>query len=176
MKFQRGDLLLVRNYSWVGGRIRQLTNSPYNHVGMFVTPRIVAEAKFSGVALTPLSKFIQSKQKGKLDFAVWRWKNVTPKQIEIMVDYVEQQVGCKYDFLQLLCLGVYIILGVPLTIEPIDLRHSWICSELVAEAADTAKIRLSDKIDPDNTAPGDIVKSGLLYRVYFSDQERMGSN
>ena len=58
----KGNLLFVKNYTWLGNRIRSLTNSEFNHIGIFVDNNELVEATlFGGVVQSSLDKFKQLK-------------------------------------------------------------------------------------------------------------------
>jgi len=163
---KKGDLLLVRHNSIIGKLIRAKTGGTYNHIGVFENSDTVIEAKIiMGVSRTLMDVYKKAKEKGKLDYAVYRFKNVSKKKIDGIVAYCAKEVGRKYDWPQLIVLGLYLILGIPRKYEPIDLRHRWLCSELVAEACYSVGIKFSNVIDPDNIAPADIEKSDIVERV-----------
>ena len=109
---QKADLLLVRNTGILSARIRALTHCYYNHVGIFVSENEVVEATFRGVYLSPLSKFDELVKKGEAEYCVLRYSGITEEQQNKVCEFVKSQVGHKYDILQLIWLGIYIIFGI----------------------------------------------------------------
>lgn len=162
---KEGYLIFIRNYSWFGNRIRQLTNCEYNHVGIFIDERNIIEARFVGVEKTPLDKFLGLVIERKLDFDIYKFKNISERQLGIMLRFIKKEVGRKYDFIQMLNLGLFLFFGVKRDLEPIDNSKKWFCSELIAEGAYEAGIRFHENIDPDNITPADMLNSGLLEKV-----------
>lgn len=163
---KRGDILVVRNIGWLSKAIRVLTKGYYNHVGVFISETELVEATFKEVAVSPLAKFVDMYNNRQCEFAIYRPKNATPDQIDMIVDFAEAQVGRKYDFAQLLSIGLFICFKVGRKHEPIDLRKYWICTELVGEAYESAGIRLDDKIDSDSLSATEITNSKHLERVF----------
>jgi len=161
----RGDILAIKHYSWFGSRIRKVTNAEYNHVAMFLDDEWLVEATFKGVKKTHITDYLEREYKGKLEVDIYRITNITDIERDLMLLFLEDKIGKKYDFLQLLTLWVFIVLGISRRIEPIDNTHKWICSELIAESAYSAGIRFSEKIDPDCIAPADIVNSPRVEKI-----------
>jgi len=161
----RGNLILVKHYNFMSWLIRKITKSEYNHIGLLVTDDVVIEAQFGGVTLTHLSEFKEKQNQGKLSYDVYRIKKITEIQKTSMIEAASRELGAKYDFAQFFSLGTMLLTKITRRIEPIDIRHRWICSELVAEAAYEAGIRFHENIDPDSTTPSDIANSPILEKV-----------
>ena len=157
--YKTGDLLLVKNYSFIGNMIRKILDSEYNHVGLFVTDDEVIEATFKGVYKTDISKFEELRDKNKLEFNIYRFREITETQLILMIDYALGNVGMKYDFWQLITLYLFFLLHINRKIEPIDVCNAWICSELIGESAEHAGIRFQGNVDSDNITPKDIYTS-----------------
>jgi uncharacterized protein YycO len=165
---RKGDLIFVRNYNFIASAIRVVTKGEVNHVAMFKSDREIIEAKFGGVAVTPYNVFVNDEKLGKLDYAIYGWKEgaVSEEAIDGMIAFMERQIGRKYDFLQLLSIAFFLLFKISLKIEPIDIRQAWLCSELVAEAAYPYGIQFDAKVDPDNMSPQDIMTSDVLEKIY----------
>lgn len=162
---RRGDLLFAANNSFIGREIRNFTNCPYNHIGIFSDSGYIVEAKFSGVEETALSEFVKSRDAGKLEFNIFEFtEEISEEQIEVMVRFCEMEIGTSYDWLQFLSLAFMFLFKITRRIEPFDERHAWLCSELIGEAAYTADIEFIEDVDPDNITPADIINSGLVRR------------
>ena len=162
---QKGDIVLVRNTGWLSTAIRYLTKGYYNHTGMFISSDEIIEATFKKVEINALSILIDMSVTNKCEFSVYRPINLTQEQIDIMVDFAEAQVGDKYDFVQLICIGLFILFHIGRKHQPLDARKAWICTELIGEAFLAAGIKLDDKIDPDALSPAEIANSKHLQRI-----------
>ncbi|MBN1467738.1 MAG: hypothetical protein JW924_03350 [Fusobacteriaceae bacterium] len=161
----KGDILAVKHYSWMGSRIRKATNCDYNHVAMFIDDEWIVEATFAGVKKTNIDDYIKRQKQNKLSLSIFRINDLTEKQLNLMCLFLEDQIGTKYDFIQLIVLWVFLVLGISRRLEPIDNSHKWICSELIAESAYNAGIRFSEKVDPDCTSPADILYSKKVKKL-----------
>jgi uncharacterized protein YycO len=161
----RGDIILVKNYSFLGRQIRKVTGGNYNHVGMFISNNKLIEAMFSGVKITDITGYEIARAEGKLDFDIYRFKNISQHQIDTTTSFLLDQVGCKYDFLQLLSIFIFFVFHINRTIEPIDIRKAFICSELIAKALEIANIKISEEVDVDNITPFDIEYSEKLEKI-----------
>lgn len=161
----RGDILLIRTDTFIGGQIRKMTDSYFNHVGMFISETEIIEASMLGVKTTAFSKFEKQQQNGKLDYGIYRVKDMTTKQSEIMANFLIQKIGSTYDFIQFLSLLLFFIFKWNREKEPVDVPNAFICSELMSGALDKAGLKFSDNIDKDCITPADIEKSKILERV-----------
>jgi len=162
-----GDILLVRHYSFIGKMIRKITDCEYNHVGVFVTPTQIVEATFGGVKLTDISDYEHRKRKRKLDYDIFTFKQpLTYRQKEIIVNFCVDKIGEKYDFFQFISLFFFFLFHINRKdIDPIDCRHAFICSELVAEAFEKAGVTFNSNIDIDNVTPADIARSDIIRKI-----------
>jgi len=162
----KGTLILVRNKGIVSYLIRKLTNSYWNHVGIIENEDTVIESTFGrGVARTDLIDFLNDSKAKKLEFALYKIKDITEEQADTMVKFISQRVGHKYDFFQFISLFFMLILKITRRSEPMDYTSKWLCSELIAECAYQAGIKFHKNIDPDNITPGDIASSDITIRV-----------
>lgn len=166
----RGDLLFVRRHGFIGWCIRRITSSRYNHVGVInydykTGVKTVIEAAFGGVREIPLDKYFQDIERRVCKCAIYRFKVISDAQINGIIDFMSQKIDNKYDYLQLICLALFLLFHITRRIEPIDICDAWICSELVAEASESVGLRLSDKIDSDCITPQDIVTSERIIKV-----------
>lgn len=162
----RGSLILVRNKGFVGYLIRKVTNSYWNHVGIVEDDKTIIESTFkNGVVRTDLNDFINDSKAKKLEFALYRIKDISNEQIDTIVKFVSDRIGHKYDFFQFISLFFMFLLRVTRRIEPIDNTNKWLCSELIAEGAYQAGIKFQENIDPDNITPEDIASSDIVVRI-----------
>jgi len=163
----KGCLILIRNSGIVSKLIRKLTHSEWNHVGIFENNNHIIESTFrNGVVRTKFINFLEEKKQGKIEnFDIYKIKDITEDQKNIMVQFIIERIGHKYDFFQFICLGLMLLVGLTRKIEPIDDTNKWLCSELIAEGAYQAGIKFHENIDPDNITPGDIVSSKITIKI-----------
>jgi len=162
---RKGNLILVRHYNLMSSLIRKITKSEFNHIGIFVDEENIVEVKFGGVAKTSFLDFEMAKAENKLDYAIYKIKDITEEQINIMTTFANTEIGAKYDFAQFISIGLMLLTGCTRRIEPFDNSNRWICSELISDGAYFAGIEFYENIDPDNMSPGDIAKSPIVERV-----------
>ncbi|MHA1437856.1 MAG: YiiX/YebB-like N1pC/P60 family cysteine hydrolase [Promethearchaeota archaeon] len=162
---KKGYLILIKHHNLISSFIRRITNSEYNHVGIFVDEENIIEVKFGGVVKTQFKEFKKAKENKKLEYAIFKIKNITDDQIEIMTTFAKSELGARYDFAQFISIGLILLTGCTKRIEPLDNRNKWICSELISDGAYFAGIKFYENIDPDNISPGDIAKSQIVERV-----------
>jgi len=162
----KGCVLAVKNKGWLSWLIRKIIKCDYNHVGVFVDDERVVESTFRGVYITPFEVFKKRKENGEIyDYAVFEVIGVSEEQKEKVAQYVLNEVGGGYDLVQLFNIGLFMFLNIARIVEPIDIRHAWVCSELVAEAYESVGIRFIEDVDPDLITPADIVCSKLVRRI-----------
>ena len=159
-----GDLILVHHRDFLGTLIRFFTKGYWNHIGLFKDSQIIIEARYVGVTETSFEDYISRSKLKKLQFSLYRI-NTSIKNKKLMIKFMENEIGRKYDFLQVINLGLWLLFKINRNIEPIDLRHSWFCSELIAEAAYSINLRFSNNIDPDLIEPNDILHSPLVRKL-----------
>ena len=163
----RSNLLLVRTNTFVGKKIRGITNSYYNHVGIFIDDETIIESKNGvGVILTPFKKFKELKAKNKIDFAIYRFKQpLTDNEFAVIESYLRSQVGKKYDIMQFLSLLIFFIFHVNRKVNPIDIENAFICSELIGKALALVNIFFIQEIELDNLTPKDIEDSSIIEKL-----------
>ncbi|MHA1304500.1 MAG: YiiX/YebB-like N1pC/P60 family cysteine hydrolase [Candidatus Heimdallarchaeaceae archaeon] len=157
-----GKLLFVKNNSLIGSWIRRVTNSEYNHVGIFVSKDNIIESRFVGVEETPFSRFKLLKEQKKLDYKIYRIKPEFQKYVDKIIFFVRMQLGKKYDFIQMLALYIFLLFRIKRTIEPIEYGERWLCSELIAEAFEYSGLKIYKEIDSDQITPGDLLRSDFI--------------
>lgn len=163
---KKGDIILIRNYTWFGKRIRQVTKGEYNHIGMFVSDNKIVEATMAkGVVISNLSKFEILRKKGKVDFTIYQIKNITEEQRQGMTEFLLDKIGQRYDFFQLIALLFFFSFRINRKYETIDVKKRFICSELLAEAGDKVGIQFKQGVDKDNITPCDIEQSDIIERI-----------
>ena len=161
------DLILVRTNTFIGKKIREITNSYYNHVGMFIDDENIIESKNGvGVIITPFKKFKELKAKNKIDFAIYRFKQpLKLNELKMVGEYLRSQVGKKYDIMQFLSLLIFFIFHVDRNVNPIDIENAFICSELIGKALALINIFFIQEIELDNLTPKDIEDSSIIEKL-----------
>ena len=157
-----GNLIFVRDETFLSWIIRTITKSYYNHIAILISETEVLEALPNGVFITPLSSYEDREFSHKLEYRIFEVDGMTKEQVYKVIEFSKKEVGKKYDFLQLVSIYFFYLFGIPKKYEPIDVTEAWICSELVAEAFEYAGIKFSNDINSDNMTPKDILNSNLL--------------
>ena len=91
--FQKADILLSTTDAKVSGAIRFGTGSDYSHAAVYVGSGGMIEAVGNGVRFVTLDV-------GTADNSithVYRRRNLTPQQADLVCQYARQQVGKDYD-------------------------------------------------------------------------------
>jgi hypothetical protein len=176
-----GDILLfhVGGFSIISAAIRWLTESYWNHVGMYDGEGHVIEALMGrGVVKTPLEKYIKNKS---LTVVAVRFKEEAfanqeeyNKGILIAAARMEAKVGTKYDLGAIVGLWIKLVLAgtwkkgkqyVPVIGNPFQRRERVFCSELICESCWMISslypmpFQGTTKQKCDTTTPGDIAKA-----------------
>ena len=160
MTIQRGDLIFVKNKGFLFDKIRKLLNCEYDHIGIMLTDNTLIDATpFKGVAVRSLKEFYNC------NVAFYRLKEDYRKHIEDMLSYCSSNVGCKYDLLQIISLYFLIIFNIKKTFDPLDIARAFVCSELIAQAAEFSGFKFNSYIATDRLTPTDIQYSEVLERV-----------
>ena len=160
-----GYILAQKNYSFFGNQIRKLTKCEYSHVGVFVDEDNIVEAKMTGVAKTPFSTFEKYRVEGKIEFDLFKFKRITERKKWGMITFLNDQVGKRYDMLQMVVVGFMIAFNFNRKIGPFEINDAFTCSEIVAEAANSVGIQFSTLIDVDGITPADTLNSDLVAKV-----------
>lgn len=181
-----GDLVLfhTRGFSPISMAIRQLTNSFWNHVGIYYEDiwrkGYVVEALGDAVVKTPIDKYIEEKTHILKVVRVIRlaFRNETEYEAAtiIALSRIKECIGHKYDWGSIAWLGIkYLIKGYwkngvkyfPEGFNLFNSREKFFCSELVAEAFwktsttyEYPNLFAGNKYyDTASCTPGDIAKS-----------------
>lgn len=160
-----GDLILIKNNNFLSWVIRKITHGKFNHIGVFVSEKMIVEAKMTGVTITPLRYFKRLKKENKLDYGFYRIKDLTSDKTQKLCEFAIDQVGRKYDFKQLIGLAFSLLLQCTNKKNPLDAEKAFICSELIGEACKAVGIVLDSNVDVSNLTPTNIVNSSLVYKV-----------
>ncbi len=158
----KGHILFVRTNTLLGKIIRKVTGGYFNHVGIFVSDNAIVEASYTGIKVTHIKQFEKLQEKGKIEYRIGKVEVATNCQIDKAVEYALDTIGTKYDFLQLVSLFLFAVLKINRTVEPIDCKNMFICSELVAKSFNHAGINFNDKIELDVITPADIESSNIV--------------
>jgi len=129
---------------WLAWGIRTLTESYWNHGGQIVVINgivFVIEAQASGVVMTPIAEFIDSK---KYDIKIVRVREDSfasrkeyKKAIEHSTIFLQSKIGAKYDRGAIVWLAIYCIFAGLLKsvkVNPFHNRKKFFCFELICQA------------------------------------------
>ncbi len=182
-----GDILLFHTggFSVISAAIRWLTESYWNHVGMYDGEGNVIEALMgAGVVKTPLEKYLKNK---RLIIAAVRLKEeafADQEEYELGIrralSRMELKIGTKYDVGAIVWLWIKLVLAgtwkkgkqyVPIIGNPFQKREHVFCSEVICESC-----RLISSLFPmpfqgttkqkcDTTTPKDIGKANTVRYV-----------
>lgn len=178
-----GDLILfhTKGFSPISWGIRLLTESFWNHIGMYIMDinksGCVIEALGNGVIKTPIEKYVDNKgyilKVVSLRQEAFRDIDEYKQGILTATGRIWGKIGIKYDWLGIIWLGFkYIFKGtykktrkyIPIG-NPLQSRERFFCSELICESCqDISSIypylfQGKTKQKCDTTTPRDISKS-----------------
>jgi len=160
--FFPGDIGLVRGRGgnifekFIRFGIRKFTNGVCNHAFIMSSKGKVIEATTSGVVKTSLKKYINNKD----GILMFRYKNIKPHQLSLIMAAAEGRLGRRYDFKSVIAF----LLRSLFHIEQKDDVYANFCSELIVESYAVAGIKTSDK-PAYKTSPADL-------RRYFFKHKR----
>ena len=148
-----GDILLfhTKGFSIISIGIRMLTESFWNHTGMYVvdpdSKGFVIEALGKGVVKTPIEKYIDNKsyvlRVVSLKQEAFKDQAEYQEGIKTAASRIRLTIGVKYDWMAIAYLGiVYLSKGlwhkgfkkIPKRFNPLQSRNKFFCSELVCES------------------------------------------
>lgn len=161
----RGYLLVVHNKSLKCKIVQKITKSYFDHIGIFEDAETIIEANLTGVKRTSFKEIQDKAKKNKLEYRIYRIKDITEEQTEIVLNFIEQQVGKKYDLIQLLSIGIMYLLHIARRRPAFDIKQRWICSELIAEGVYEAGLKFSDRFTTDSITPSEIAESPIVELV-----------
>lgn len=116
---QSGDVLAVDCGGPMSLLIKWRTISKFDHIAVFATPTTVIDALPGGVAERPVKRYLA------MPYVLLRPIGVTEVQRHGVTEFLEAQIGKRYDYLG--CLGIAI--G-----KNMDARRRYFCSELAVDA------------------------------------------
>jgi len=148
-----GDIILfhTKGFSPISVGIRMLTESFWNHVGMYVSDinkeGFVIEALGRGVVKTPIEKYINNKsyilKAITLRPEAFKDEEEYREGLKLAISKMRLSVGQKYDWWAIVYLGIlYISKGfwhksakkLPTRFNPLQSRNRFFCSELICES------------------------------------------
>lgn len=143
-----GDCILFDREDIVGDGIEWIQNSKVSHVAIYVGEGMIVEALETGrVELNPLDNYFNEKYR----WMIRRINDITEKQKRILIDAVSEYIGDRYDWFQLITLGIFLLIR-----KLTGFRWYWvigqsrenmmICSELFCVGAVKAGINLFPNI------------------------------
>jgi len=140
------DIILVSGKGLVSRAIRWFTDSEWSHAALYVGggKQAIIEAMETGVEVNPLQTLV----KGHTKVCVLRYPGLLVEQAEVIKAKAYDLTYHRYDFPQLITLGVYNFfrkLGVKMSFLVSNSRNNIICSELIAVCYKAAMIEFSKK-------------------------------
>ncbi len=169
-EFQTLDILLYRGRGFSAWFIKALTRSKYSHVAIVVNPSINLGIESNtghqaGVRAFDLRKLNMS------SVDAFRLKSQYVVDSKVVISYLVDHLGAKYDYLGVFFLGILKLLSL-LTFM-LWRPHNWwqrrqdyFCSELVWEAFASDGIDIVPQTGAgDITSPGDIASSNMVEKV-----------
>ena len=189
-----GDLILfhTRGFSLISIGIRQLTQSYWNHIGMFVEDvykqGFVIEALGKGVVSTPIEKYIGNKWYDlkviQIKEEAFEDKEEYDKGVALAISRMRLSIGKKYDWWAIVWLGIKYLSRaywnkgakhIPERFNPFQSRYKFFCSELVCESCYEISSKYphlfqgKTKQDCSTTTPKDIGKSFNVKHLWGKD-------
>jgi len=158
MKTRIGDILLYKDgNSFITRSIRKLTNSKYNHVGIYVGNGLVAEALDDGFVLT---SHVDVDNYAGID--VYRIKRSPRFNKDILEGIVYQYLGTPYGFFDILKLAIFQLTRYKLFKGR---TKALICSEAVAQVYRDYGFNLFKGKNLDYITPEDFAKHKKLVMI-----------
>ena len=147
------EILLFKDKSFVGKYIKLFTRGKYSHAAIRTKDGVVYEATAKD-GVRKLSDIIQKEGFDKYVIDVYKVKT-TVAQDKLIIDFLEEQLGKKYDFWMVAGFVIYS------TRQSRKSWSNWFCSELVFAAFEKGKIKLLNT-EPWKVAPEHLSWSQLL--------------
>lgn len=183
---KNGHIILfhTKGFSPFSWGIRALTQSHWNHCGLYVDGHVI-EALGKGVVKNPIDNYIGNKRYDLKIVALRPEAFMGTEEynlgIEKAVAYVQKMVGVKYDWGAIIFLGLkYILKGCkkkfPIANNLFQSREKFFCSELICTACYNISSMIPylfqgrTKQKCDTTTPRDIAKSENVYFVAGVDK------
>lgn len=155
MELQPFDLLFCFSRTWIGRVISRVTRSPYSHVAVVLDRRHIAETDWR----KPLR--IEHNNYRETDYDVYRYHaGLTDEQKKVMGEFIDSMIGTRYDLLQTVTNGLFILTGFPIRDAPDRMN----CSETVDKMFAAAGIDLVPGA-LGKVSPADLSRSEKLMKV-----------
>ena len=148
-----GDVFVVHGNHLLSRIIRIVLDSHWNHATMYLGNGKCIETNNKGVEIRPLDKY-----KVK-DIEVYRHNKISNLQRKMMVSHAMQELGKRYDILQLVQLFFYFMFGIRGNAREIGSKNKYICSELVAESYHKTGLKVYKNYNPTQISPADFTAS-----------------
>lgn len=134
---------------FVANIIKFLTRGQYSHVAIEVNNTFYEAKEFSLVR-----KYVTwTKNSSQIDIYELE---ITDDQERRLVNFLEKQIGKKYDYLMVLGFLFYV------TREKRKSRGKWFCTELIFAALEKVGVKLLNNIEPWKVSPATLSYSTLL--------------
>ncbi len=147
------DVFVVHGNHLISRIIRVVLDSHWNHATMYIGNGKYIESNNKGVEIKSLDKY-----KSK-DIEIYRHKKISDLDRKRIVSHAMQEVGKRYDFLQIIQLLFYFVFGIRGNAREIGSKNRYICSELVAESYKTAGLKVYKNYNPTQISPADFSES-----------------
>jgi hypothetical protein len=135
-----GDVILVEGTTRISTAIKYLTQSTWSHAAMVTSaspPEIIEADVKNGVVKTGIDKYM------KQNVRICRPIDLTPEEINEVIQHAESHIGVSYDIKNLVDLARYLLPTPPvparfrrqmLTLGSGDPTEKLICSSLIARS------------------------------------------
>ena len=158
-KIQPLDIIIVYNpRSWLHRLISRVTHYKAGHVALYLGDGLIAEANRSGVHVKDWKNY----RDGMLVY-LGRCHNMNETREVKIRQYANDSINRPYAFAQLAMIFFKNLFNVRHV--PDVSKQAVICSEFVARAFKEAGILLCPGIRPEETTPGDIMRSRELFLI-----------
>jgi hypothetical protein len=155
MELQPFDLLFCFGRTWIGRVISRVTRSPYSHVVIVLDEWLIAETDWR----MPLQ--VHPINYRPTDYDLYRYQgSFTVQQKEAMKQFIMSSLGTRYDLLQTVTNGLFILTGFPIRDAPDRMN----CSETVDRMFAAAGIDLVPGA-LGKVSPADLSRSEKLMKV-----------
>lgn len=160
-ELQKGDVILSHGDSWLSWLIREVSQSYWNHASMYIGDDKFIEADWNGVVIKDLEKLVSR------NIGIFRHKDSEKINLEKIVKDVKNFEGYKYDYTQLIELGLMYAFGETIISKEVGAKNKFICSELCSYPYFMQSKNVIDDKYYTNVAPGDFAKSKYFNEIKF---------
>lgn len=156
---QTFDILFYSGKGLVSRFVQNVTKSPYSHVALVISERLVVETNWS----FPVS--IRPNEYEPKEYAICRVE-LTKEQADKIYEYIEKTLGSKYDLGQV----IYHILHARFGTKIVNNPKLFTCSEWVDKAFKYAGVDLIPCEVDGSVTPADLFNSSRINLVKAVDQ------